>query len=321
MEKRYDVLCVGHGSCDVLLRPVDPDVMEKDAIALESVVTASGGDALNGSVNMARLGLKVGIMCCIGYDSFGDQVMLELTRAGVDTACVQRSQAWQTNSPFLLVEPSGERHILSFNGGANQNLCPEMLDDATLAEARHLHVVSVNMLPKLDGAPLADLLRRAHALGVTTSMDVTHDRTGRWLENIREALPHCDIFLPSHYEAAQYCGGETDPQKLKAVFQDLGVKIFGLKMGAEGAFVTDFTQDIMMPSFCAGAPVDTTGGGDAFCAGFVTGFVKGYGLEACAALGAAQAASVIACVGANRGAGTFAMAKELAASRGYTIGV
>ena len=97
------------------------------------------------------------------------------------------------------------------------------------------------------------------------------------------------------------------------------LKYFGIKLGAQGVYVTDFKQSYQMPSLYQGKPVDTTGAGDAFFAGFLAGYIKGYDLPSCAAIGSAQSASVMRGIGANKTAGDWNDACDLLQQAGYVL--
>ena len=108
---------------------------------------------------------------------------------------------------------------------------------------------------------------------------------------------------------------------MKEFFRDKGVKIFGVKLGADGVFVTDFKEDIFMKPLFTGTPVDTTGAGDAFCSTFVAGIVRGMSMHDAAALGQAQSAHIIRTVGANNGAVDIHTLVEYAKGYGYDLDI
>lgn len=318
MKQDIDVLCAGLATFDIAIGPVPGDIMTRDGAMADFFRTGSGGDAVNTAVSLAKLGVDTALCACVGTDSFADVLCAEVAKAGVDISGAVRDGEVVTNSPVVLVEESGERHILRLAKGGNRRFSEKHVSRDMLARSRHLHIASVNLLPRLDGAPLAGLFAEAKAMGLTTSMDATYDKDGLWLEKIRDALPHCDIFIPSLQEASLY-SGSSDLMEIKRFFGGYGLKVFGVKLGGDGVFVTDYRTDIRLPSLYRGQPVDTTGAGDAFCAGFLAGRVKGLNLEQSALLGGAQAAGVIAVKGANAGAGDYAATREIIRKAGYSL--
>lgn len=320
MEKRFDMLCMGIGCYDVVVRHVPTDMMSQEYVVIDDISSTTGGDALNASVGLTRLGMKTGFLSVLGSDPWGKSVLADLSRKGVDVSAVQIRDDFHTGVSYVLIEKNGERHFaLNFEKNA-MPLHNSDISDELIASTRHIHAASCNALGSMDDE-LGELFARAHALGVTTSMDTGWDPTGQWFDRIREPLKNCDIFFPSHYEAVEYCGGETDVLKMKEIFRNTGIKIFGCKLGSEGIFVTDYKEDIFMKPLFRGTPVDTTGAGDAFCSTFVAGIVRGMSLRDAAVLGQSQAAHVISTLGANNGATDIHTLVEYAKTYGYEIDI
>lgn len=315
---KYDVLCAGLATYDTMLSPVSSDIMTTDGCMVDEIRTGSGGDAVNASISMAKLGVKVCIAACVGDDSFADFIEYDLKRAGVATEGLYRNKELFTNSPVVLIDNSGDRHIIRTAKGGNRFFEAKHIPDVLLRESKHLHIASINMLPKLDGEPLAELFKKAHEYGITTSMDASFDKQGLWMERIRNVIPHCDIFIPSYQEARYYAGSDK-LQDIKEHFSKFNLKYFGVKLGADGVFITDFDNDYSVPSLYEGIVVDTTGAGDAFFAGFISGYVKKLDLYSCTLLGSAQAASVLGAVGANRSSGTWDDAIRLIRKKGLSL--
>lgn len=301
MTKRFDILCLGVGCYDVVIRHIPSDLMTSDYTRLKDITLSTGGDALNAACVLTKLGVRSGLLTVLGSDPFGDSVLADLKRKGVDTSAIQIRDDFRTGVSYVLVEPNGERHFAAVFPDCMLPLHNSDITDELLASTKHIHAASCNTLGSMD-EELAELFERAHRLGVTTSMDSAWDATGRWYDRIRETIKHCDIFFPSHYEAVHYCNEKTDVLEMKEFFRDSGVKIFGVKLGEEGIFVTDYRQDLFMKPLFEGTPVDTTGAGDAFCSTFVAGIIRGMSIRDAAAMGQAQAAHIISAVGANTGA-------------------
>lgn len=315
---RYDVLCAGLATFDMMVSPVSADIMSSDGTVVDEVRTGSGGDAVNTAISMAKLGVRVCVSGCVGDDSFADRIQMDLERVGASAEGLVRESSLFTNSPIVLLDPEGERHIIRTARGGNRFFSARHISDNLLQESRHLHIASINMLPKLDGEPLAELFEKAHALGMTTSMDASFDKEGLWMKRIEKVLQNCDIFIPSFQEATCYAGSER-LEDITACFARFPLKYFGVKLGAKGVYVTDFCDSYEMPSLYQGKPVDTTGAGDAFFAGFLSGWIKNLDMPSCAALGSAQSASVLRGVGANRFSGNWEDASALLRQTGYYL--
>ena len=309
-NKEFDVLVAGVATWDTLLKGIDQDLMQIDSVLCESFSGASGGDGVNGAINLARLGMKTALCANIGNDSAGQFVLDDLKRAGVNTDYLNVSSERPTSAPVLLIDKNGERHVIRVPNNANAYFTDEMVSDEALMKSGHLHFASANVLRSMDGEPLGRLFRRAHEMGLTTSLDASYDRSKSGTRNIETALHYCDIFIPSIQEASIYAESE-DIDVIIEFFSRYPLKIFGIKLGEKGVMVTDFKEKCFVESLLEGEVVDTTGAGDAFMAGFVAAWLRGYDLRSSAILGSAQSAAILKCVGANRGAGTYQQALEL----------
>ncbi len=314
----FDICCAGIATWDTLFSGVPADLLSIDGDTAKGYHEGSGGDAVNASVSLARMGIRTAVCACVGNDSGADRIVNVLEKEGVCTDGIFRNPACNTAVPVIMIDENGERHILRVPDNGNTFFTADMIPDSILKQSRHLHIASVNMIPKLDGKPLEELFRKAHELGITTSMDASVDRQGEWISKIHGALQNCDIFLPSIQEAKQYAGSD-DIGEITAFFHQYPIRWFGIKLGARGLYLTDFKEEYYLPTLYRGTPVDTTGAGDSLFAGFLAAYIKGCDLRSCGLIGSAQAASVMRVVGANAGAGTWADAEALVRQAGETL--
>ncbi|PIW18179.1 MAG: hypothetical protein COW34_04435 [Armatimonadetes bacterium CG17_big_fil_post_rev_8_21_14_2_50_66_6] len=105
--------------------------------------------------------------------------------------------------------------------------------------------------------------------------------------------------------------GKTAPEDIAQVLLDHGVDTVGIKMGGEGCYVQNSTGSVRLP-VCQVDALDATGAGDAFVAGFLTGVVKGWDLEATARFANAVGASCVTALGASAGIRSFEETMALA---------
>jgi sugar/nucleoside kinase (ribokinase family) len=149
-----------------------------------------------------------------------------------------------------------------------------------------------------DGAPLAGLVERARAAGIHTSLDVVHDSTARW-RRVVPALAFTDLFIPSLAEVIGITG-LSDPAAAAAALRRMGVRFAIVTDGPRGAWVDhdDFVGHI--PAFKVNT-IDTTGAGDSFTGGVLTGLIHGLGAEEAARLGAAMGALATTTIGTFSG--------------------
>ena len=87
------------------------------------------------------------------------------------------------------------------------------------------------------------------------------------------------VMMPNSIEL-ELLTGEKDPKKGAAFLLKKGVKIVAVKMGADGCYVTNGKEEHRVEPFKVKV-VDTTGAGDAFCAGFLYGLLNKKSLREC----------------------------------------
>ena len=157
---------------------------------------------------------------------------------------------------------------------------------------------------------MAGILREAQHQGLTTSLDTAWDLKGRWMKALKPCLPYLDYFMPSEREVKMLLG-YTHPVKAAKAFLKMGAKCVIIKQGEKGSLLK--RQDgleIQVPAFTAKV-VDTTGAGDAFCAGFIKGLSLGWDPIRCLKLGNAAGACAVSALGATTGLKSFRQAVSL----------
>jgi len=162
-----------------------------------------------------------------------------------------------------------------------------------------LHIGSLLALPSLE-AGLPELFAQVRSQGGWTTFDVTWDRRGRWLEALRPVLPHTSVFLPSEMEARELTGRE-EPLDMARFLKDQGPEAVVVKLGERGCLWLDEQGYGFVPAR-PGPVVDTTGAGDSFVAGFLSGRLAGLSLADCCRRAVEVAALCVSGLGADAAA-------------------
>ena len=85
VEKKLDVLCLGAAVVDIPLRPVSREVFDIESYPVDNIAMAVGGDAMNESTIISRLGCKTGLMAAIGDDAAGAFILRSCDEDNIDT--------------------------------------------------------------------------------------------------------------------------------------------------------------------------------------------------------------------------------------------
>ncbi len=300
------ILSAGMMVCDVLLSPIPDDILQRDSVRIRKPVISCGGDALNAAVSLSKLGQQVTIAGRIADDANGSFIRgicaehhISMDGVTIDTEC-------PTAVSFALIDKAGERHFLS-NTDIFGKLCPDDVSDELIRANDIVYLGSAMSFPKMNGKGIRDLFSRAHKYGKLTAMDAAVNeeiKSDDWFEELRPALSETDIFFPSYAEATVITGLDK-PEEIAGRFRDTGVKILGIKLGAEGCYVTDFKTEKRIPGIPDVKVVDTTGAGDSFIAGFLCGIAHQMDPFESAAFAGVVAAKNIEKIGGTAGVPNF----------------
>jgi sugar/nucleoside kinase (ribokinase family) len=292
-----DVVVVCEINVDIVVAGVEwPPVIGAERW-VDIISLTAGSSGILTATNLADLGLRVGVCGLVGDDMFGRFMLDHLDRHHIDRSGVVVDPLEHTGAGVLL-SAAHDRAILTYSGSmAHFGLDAVRFD--VLARARHLHMSSYFLQSGLAfDAP--DMLKRAHEFGLTTSVDTGHDPAETW--SIGDLLDHADLFLPNEVEACAFAGTDDPHQALERLAGR--VPLLVVKRGPDGALAARGSERAEVPGFVVEVR-DTTGAGDAFDAGFLSGWLDDAPLEECMQRGCACGALTVAHIG-----GTGAVSPE-----------
>ena len=295
-----DLLVVGDLNADLVLRggEIEPAFGQREQLVDEAelVLGGSGGIMAAGA---AKLGLDTAIVACVGTDALGSVMIEALRQAGVDTGAVMRTPDAATGISVALARP-GDRAILTAPG-ALARLHAEDVPPEMLARARHVHVTS----PFLQDGLRPGL--RALADGArSSSLDTGWDPREEW----SVPLDAFDVLLPNAEEALRLAGRSDGD--VEAAARELAARgpAVVVKLGADGALAIA-GDDAIRVAGTPVEPVDSTGAGDSFDAGFLAARLNGESLAGALALGCACGALSTRRPGGTAGQPTLREARAL----------
>jgi sugar/nucleoside kinase (ribokinase family) len=293
------VVAAGTYIMDVLGRPVSELPIGQVSLILDEIRATPAGTAGGTAVDLARLGARVLALGAVGSDLAGDFVVGALGSWGVDTSSLRRRTDVQTSCTMLPIHPDGSRpawHV----PGANSTFALEDVDWDAVERAAAVHLGGLTALPALDGEPAGELLARARRHGALTTADFLGVRGDDVESVLASVLPHVDIFMPNAGEALAVAG---DPDCVTAArrLRGLGARCVIVKRGPDGCLIVDDDGERSFPAHAVPV-VDTTGCGDAFCAGVIVARLAGWTLDQAAALGCATGALNLRALGSDAGA-------------------
>lgn len=304
------VCCLGILVADVVGKPIESFPPKGTLAAVERMELHVGGCAANTGLALAKLGVETAILGKIGEDGFGQFLSATLERHGVSTRGLIRDAVEATAATMVAVDGAGERTFLHYPG-ANAVYTAADVFWPEVEAAPIFHIAGPFLMPRYMGTDNAAVLKRAKALGKTTTLDTVWDATGRWMGVLAPCLPFLDFLLPSWEEARLLTGRET-PEDIAQVFLDGGVGAVGLKLGASGAYLRTASGDALHVSPFPVESVDALGAGDCWAGGFLCGLTRGWDLEKTARFANAAGACAVQALGATTGIRSFEATYALA---------
>jgi sugar/nucleoside kinase (ribokinase family) len=269
-----DVLVAGEIYVDLLLSGFDalPEP-GREVFATRFSREIGGGTAITAS-GLAKLDLRCGVFGLVGED-IGDWVKDRLQTEGVDVTAVQFHPTEPT-AISVVATTAHDRAFLSYQGAnfALEESLLESVHSTNWIAPKHVHLAYAP-LP----ANAIELCRHLHGKGSTISLDVGWRED--WLSHpeVIPILREIDLFFPNLPEA-QLLTGEQNPNEILRSFHQEGVKQVALKMGSDGsAFSSQGSTVFAKPPNVR--PIDTTGAGDCFDAGFLQAWLAGKSPELC----------------------------------------
>jgi sugar/nucleoside kinase (ribokinase family) len=310
-----DCLSVGLLVADHLCDPIPRLPNAGELVVSERLPLSIGGCASNVAVDLARLGVRVGVVGCVGRDYFGRFVLDSLASANVDTADIHQLDDAETSGTLIINVVGQDRRFIHVVG-ANGKLTVDHISMDRVRAAKVFYVGGYLLMPGLDPNRLADMFRAARAAGVKTVLDVVLPGPGEHWDKLSPVLAETDVFLPNTDEAAVITG-VADPVQQAEKFLNAGARTVVITCGSEGSVLLSdhlrLRAGIYSVDYRGG-----TGSGDAFDAGYIVGLLNGEDAASCLRWGAAVGASCVRSVSATDGvftraeAETFLRARQLA---------
>ncbi|MBI1370416.1 MAG: hypothetical protein GC162_17410 [Planctomycetes bacterium] len=303
MTKTIDCIVVGSCVVDMLVRPVplEKPIGGGKLVRVEPIELTTGGIVSNSGTAMARLGMNVAALTYVGDDAWAPIIRSRYAAEGIDISHLVTHPTAATSTTAVLIDPSGERSFMHCVGA------PKLIDKAffmerldVFAQAKMTLIGYYSLMPNVE-RDLPAVLAAIRQVGCMTAMDAAGD--GGTMDPLEKLLPHLDVYCPSDNEAAHQTG-HSDPRKIIDTYRNAGAPgLLGVKLGSKGAMLSPRAGEYVMIDVVKppGEVVDTTGAGDSFYGGLLTGLLKGFDASKAGRLAAATGACCVTGLGATAG--------------------
>ena len=288
----FDVVGFGALNLDRLFKVNMIAKKEEEATVLD-FKESGGGSAANTVVGLARLELKTGFIGKVADDREGKLLLVEFVKEGVDVNGVVVAEKGRSGTVMGFVDMKGDR-ALYVDPGVNDQLDISDIKLDYVPGSKFLHLSS--FVADKPFKAQKELITNVSDVKVCFDPGALYARKG--LNAIKPIIEKTYALIPNQTEVKLLTG--LDYKLGAKKFLELGAEIVAIKLGKRGCFVTDGKESHMIDAYKVEA-VDTTGAGDAFCAGFIYGLAKGKDLFECGRLGNLVASYCVAKVGARTG--------------------
>ena len=289
------------GECMVEL--IDHGPAEGDSLGQGWMRRGFGGDTLNTSVYLARLGVPVAYVTQLGDDVYSDEMVRAWNREGVETDLTARKAGAQPGLYAIRTDANGERSFAYWRWNAPvRTMVTDGVLDQLHAELDRFAVVylsgiTLSLFDETQRRRLFALCEEAREHGLSVAFDTNH-RPRCWESAAAAGDAYdrmaaiADTVMPS-WEDCQAVYADTDPEQAAQRFARRGAETVVIKQGAAGAGLYTHGRWRSVPAVPVDRPVDTTAAGDSFNAGFLAARRAGANTDAAAVAGNRSAAVVI----------------------------
>ena len=306
----FDVLCLGRFAVDFYAQQIGARLED-----VTSFAKYLGGSSANTAFGCARLGLRAGMISRVGDDHLGRFLTETLAREGCDTSHVSVDPARLTGAVVLGIEDRDTFPLIFLRENcADMAIGEDDVAEDYLARSRALLITGTHFSqPHVDRiSHLA--LERAARNGVRTVLDIDYrpvlwgltkrgDGETRYIgsdtvtAHLQRILPQFDLVIGTTEEYA-IAGGSTDPIEALEAVREVTKATLVVKRGPYGCVVIDGPIPRSLDDAFQGRGVEVEvlnvlGAGDAFSAGFLSGWVRGEDYEHCTAYANACGALVV----------------------------
>ncbi len=315
---RFDITGIGNAIVDLLLPAddaflnrhgmlkggmslIDADTATRLTAAMQGGLTASGGSVANTCAVAAALGARVAFLGKVAADEMGETFRREISADGVHYPTAPLRAPVPTARCLILVTPDGQRTMNTYLGAGGEFSLAD-LDETVIAASAVTYLEGYLFDPPAAQAAFAEAARTARAAGRKTALSLSDAFcVDRHRDGFRRLIAEgIDIIFANEAEICSLYQRNDFAEAAADAARDVRLAVL-TRSEAGSVILHEGTRTLVEAA--PAQVVDTTGAGDAYAAGFLTGYTKGATLHAAGVLGARAAALAISRIGARPPAG------------------
>ncbi|HMD89712.1 MAG TPA: ribokinase [Anaerolineaceae bacterium] len=288
-----DLIVVGSHAPGIFVRVKNIPKEDETVIGWDFHEPEDGGKGSNQAIAAARLGARTAFVGCVGQDRVGEEGARWMRREGVDTTWLRRDPNASSGIGFIILNDKGIPALIT-SMGANANITCNYVDEA-FEKMRGASVLLTQFeIPTDVAIHAAKVARRLGMISIVNPAPAPSE--------LIEGLEAASILVPNENEAKTLLGidvnNHQDPIEMAIKLQRLSksncVIITLGKEGVVGSESSGETWQLVAPKVTV---MDSSGAGDAFCAGLAVGLLNGMNIRSAANWGCYVAAISVSKMG------------------------
>lgn len=267
-----------------------------DFLSDKNISVSAGGSAPNTMICLKQLGVNTSLGGGVGDDKLGKIYHEKLKTIGVNDELTEQKEP--TGTSIILLTEDRERTMNTYLGA---NRCYDESDvNIDTAKKADLFYFTGYMW---DTEPQKRAIKKVLEICKKNKTKVAFDladpfAVGRYRQTFLSLIEnYCDIVFANSEEARYLFDNYDAKECCKSMGKLCDIAV--VKNGIKGSFIAENKKIISIPVSGSSSPVDTTGAGDTYAAGFLYGISKGYDTEKAGAIASYLAGEIISIMGAQ----------------------
>lgn len=302
----YDLISIGNISIDLFFQGDSltfADNRFQFAIGgkyfADSIVESLGGGGANVAIGASKHGLKTAVLGHIGNNPFKTMILEKLKSSSVSTSLCQYVDNY-FNISSIFITKKGERSIVHYTS-PHQHILSNNDNDQSLLNTQIVYMGNLQHVSLTEKCDLLHFFKKNNKKVIVNfgANDCRRDK-----EQLEQLLKPIDILIINGHEFADmvkvaYAEIDFSHDVIKKYIPYLSEKDIVLTLGEKGSYAYTQSSVIHQKAYPVTEIIDTTGAGDGFCAGFISGLIKTQSLSKAMDIGAKYASKIISQIGAN----------------------
>lgn len=298
------ILCIGDLCADIFASTLGRLPGPGELALTNEIAVYPGGNALNTTIALRRLGEPAAIAGSVGDDALGGLLLDQLQSLGLDARGVRREPQGRT-ATTIIVRAEGEDRRFIHALGVAADFTGEHVPAELLPEDGIVLVGGYLKLGAWNDEALTNLLNCARRKNcrIVLNVCIAQD-SGVDVHRAVQLLEHVDLFVPNEDEA-RILTGEASPALQTRALRRAGARTVVITRGQRGLYADDGDRTIEMGVFDVPL-VDPSGCGDCFTAGLLAALNRQWDLVRVLEFASAVGALGATALGCTNGVPSFA---------------